>query len=151
MSGGLRDISASKFKTNRLRLGRAILHARFNGVSVTFFMIWLFSHIYGNIESGSSAQATGVKVKIFMNKKIKYSNEPLNELKLASDFLPSPQELSLRNRNTKITISLSTESINFFKDQANQHGMQYQKMIRQLLDDYVTQQKALTSSNSQRR
>ena len=86
-----------------------------------------------------------------MNKKIKYSNEPLNELKVVSDFLPSPQELSLRNRNTKITISLSTESINFFKEQANQHDMQYQKMIRQLLDDYVTQQKALTSSNRQTR
>lgn len=86
-----------------------------------------------------------------MKKKIKYSNEPLNEMKVVSDFLPSPQELSLRNRNTKITISLSTESINFFKDQANQHDMQYQKMIRQLLDDYVTQQKALTSSNRQTR
>ena len=86
-----------------------------------------------------------------MNKKIKYSDEPLNELRLMSDFLPTPEELSLRNRNTKITISLSTESINFFKDQANQHDMQYQKMIRQLLDDYVTQQKALTSSSTQTR
>ena len=96
-------------------------------------------------------QATGVKVKRYMNKKIKYSDEPLNELRLVSDFLPTPQELSLRNRNTKITISLSTESIDFFKDQANRHDMQYQKMIRQLLDDYVTQQKALTSSNTQAR
>ena len=86
-----------------------------------------------------------------MKKKIKYSNEPLNELNLVSDFLPTPQQLSVRNRSTKITISLSTESVNFFKDQANQHDMQYQKMIRQLLDDYVTQQKALTSSNSQTR
>lgn len=96
-------------------------------------------------------QAIGEKVKRFMNKKIKYSDEPLNELKLVSDFLPTPQQLSVRNRNTKITISLSTESINFFKDQANQHDMQYQKMIRQLLDDYVIQQKALTSSNTQSR
>ena len=86
-----------------------------------------------------------------MSKKIKYSDEALNELKLVSDFLPTPRELSVRNRNTKITISLSTESINFFKDQANQHDMQYQKMIRQLLDDYVIQQKALTSSNTQTR
>ena len=86
-----------------------------------------------------------------MNKKIKYSDEPLNELNMVSDFLPTPLELSFRNRNTKITISLSTESINFFKDQARTHDMQYQKMIRQLLDDYVTQQKALTSSNRQTR
>ena len=86
--------------------------------------------------------------KRYMNKKIKYSDVQLNELKLVPDFLPTPQELSLRNRNTKITISLSTESVNYFKDQANHHDMQYQKMIRQLLDDYVTQQKALTSSNT---
>ena len=86
-----------------------------------------------------------------MKKKIKYSDEPLNELNMVSDFLPTPLELSLRNRNTKITISRSTESINFFKDQARTHDMQYQKMIRQLLDDYVTQQKALTSSNRQTR
>jgi len=86
-----------------------------------------------------------------MKKKIKYSDEPLNELNMVSDFLPTPLELSFRNRNTKITISLSTESINFFKDQARTHDMQYQKMIRQLLDDYVTQQKALTSSNRQTR
>lgn len=83
-----------------------------------------------------------------MNRKIKYSDEPINDLKLVSDFLPTPEELSLRNQNTKITISLSTESINFFKDQANRHDMQYQKMIRQLLDDYVSQQKALTSSKT---
>ena len=86
-----------------------------------------------------------------MSKKIKYSDEPINKLRLVSDFLPTPQELSLRNRNTKITISLSTESVNYFKDQANRHDLQYQKMIRQLLDDYVTQQKALTSSNNQTR
>ena len=86
-----------------------------------------------------------------MSKKIKYSEEPINELRLVSDFLPTPQELSLRNRNTKVTISLSTESVNYFKDQANRHDLQYQKMIRQLLDDYVTQQKALTSSNNQTR
>jgi len=86
-----------------------------------------------------------------MKKQIKYSDEPLNEIKLVSDFLPSPKELSLRNKNTKITISLSTESINYFKDQANLNNMQYQKMIRQLLDSYVFQQKTLTSQDSRTR
>jgi len=86
-----------------------------------------------------------------MKKQIKYSDEPFNEIKLVSDFLPSPKELSLRNKNTKITISLSTESIIFFKDQANLNNMQYQKMIRQLLDSYVLQQKALTSQASRTR
>jgi predicted DNA binding CopG/RHH family protein len=83
----------------------------------------------------------GEKVKKFMSKAIKYSNEPIGDIKLVSDFLPSPEELALRNKNTKITISLSSESITYFKDAAKKNHMQYQKMIRQLLDEYVHQQK----------
>lgn len=77
-----------------------------------------------------------------MSKQIKYTNEPIGELKLVADFLPSPEELSLKNKNTKITISLSSESIQYFKEQAAIHHVQYQKMIRQLLDEYVNQQKS---------
>jgi len=43
--------------------------------------------------------------------------------------------------NTKVTISLSTESVAYFKDAAKNHHMQYQKMIRQLLEEYVAHQK----------
>jgi len=60
--------------------------------------------------------------------------------------LPSPSELALKNKNTKVTISLSSESIAYFKDMAKKHHMQYQKMIRQLLDEYVTKQKIANES-----
>ncbi len=53
-----------------------------------------------------------------MDKKIKYSDEPLGGLNLTPDFLPSPGELALKKKNTKITISLSAESVNYFKDVA---------------------------------
>ena len=76
-----------------------------------------------------------------MNKAIKYSNEPIGDIKLVPDFLPSPKELALKNKNTKVTISLSSESVAYFKDAAKKHHMQYQKMIRQLLDEYVEHQK----------
>lgn len=76
-----------------------------------------------------------------MSKAIKYSNEPIGDIKLVSDFLPSPEELALRNQNTKVTISLSSESVAYFKDVAKKNHMQYQKMIRQLLDEYVHHQK----------
>jgi len=76
-----------------------------------------------------------------MSKTIQYSNEPVGDLKVVPDFLPSPEELALKQRNTKITISLSSESIAYFKDAAKTHHMQYQKMIRQLLDEYVAHQK----------
>ncbi len=76
-----------------------------------------------------------------MNKAIKYSDEPIGELKIVTDFLPSPEDLALKNENTKVTISLSSESVAYFKGVAKKHHMQYQKIIRQLLDEYVAQQK----------
>ncbi len=77
-----------------------------------------------------------------MSKQIQYSDENLGDVKRVSDFLPSPEELALRQKNTKITISLSSESIAYFKETAKQHHMQYQKIIRQLLDEYVAHQKS---------
>jgi len=77
-----------------------------------------------------------------MNKRIRYSDEPLEKIKLVPDFLPSPEELALKNEQTKVTISLSSESVAFFKEVAKKHHTQYQRMIRQLLDDYVAQQKS---------
>jgi predicted DNA binding CopG/RHH family protein len=77
-----------------------------------------------------------------MNKRIRYSDKPLEKIKLVPDFLPSPEELALKNEQTKVTISLSSESVAFFKEVAKKHHTQYQRMIRQLLDDYVAQQKS---------
>lgn len=77
-----------------------------------------------------------------MNKRIRYSDEPIGEIKLVPDFLPSPDELALKSEQTKVTIALSSESVAFFKEEAKKHHTQYQKMIRQLLDEYVAQQKS---------
>ena len=77
-----------------------------------------------------------------MSKTIQYSNEPIGDLNLVADFLPSPEELALKQQNTKITISLSVESIAYFKDAAKKYHTQYQKMIRELLDEYVALQKS---------
>jgi predicted DNA binding CopG/RHH family protein len=76
-----------------------------------------------------------------MSKQIQYSDEPIGEIKLVADFLPPPSELAVKNKNTKITITLSSESVAYFKDVAEKHHMQYQKIIRQLLDEYVANQK----------
>ena len=76
-----------------------------------------------------------------MSKQIQYSDEPLGTIRLVPDFLPSSADLALKNEQTKVTISLSSESVDFFKDATRKHHMQYQKMIRQLLDEYVAQHK----------
>jgi predicted DNA binding CopG/RHH family protein len=77
-----------------------------------------------------------------MKKKIEYSDlppgdEPIGELEIIEDFLPPPNELVLKKDNTKVTIALSHHSVDFFKREAKKHHTQYQKMIRNLLDEYV--------------
>jgi len=73
-----------------------------------------------------------------MSAKIKYTDEELGELKILPDFLPSPEELAFKEDTVKVTISLSKESVEFFKQEAKKHKTQYQKMIRCLLDVYAT-------------
>ena len=75
-----------------------------------------------------------------MKNKTKYSDEPMGNLRVVKDFLPSPEELAFKEQNVKVTISLSKLSLDFFKGQADKYHMAYQKMIRSLLDEYVTRQ-----------
>ena len=83
-----------------------------------------------------------------MSKQIQYSEGEIGDFKLIPDFLPTPSEMAIKNESTKVTISLSSESVAFFKDTAKKHHMQYQKMIRQLLDEYVAHQKETQSNKS---
>ena len=78
-----------------------------------------------------------------MSEQIQYSDEPLGEFKIIPDFLPPPDQLVLKEERVKITISLNKESVLFFKEEAEKYQTQYQKMIRGLLDSYVSHQKSL--------
>ena len=83
------------------------------------------------------ALVTGEKGRQFMSVKIKYTNEPLGDLKVIKDFLPSPAELSFNEEAVKVTLVLSKKSIDFFKSEAAKNHTQYQRMIRRLVDAYV--------------
>jgi predicted DNA binding CopG/RHH family protein len=74
-----------------------------------------------------------------MRRKIKYTDEPMGELRVIKDFLPPPEQLILKEDNVKVTISLSKSSIDFFKRQAAKHQISYQKMIRRVVDYYASQ------------
>ena len=76
-----------------------------------------------------------------MKEKIKYTDEPMDNVKVIADFLPSPEELVFKEETVKVTISLSKTSVEFFKEVARKNSTQYQKMIRRLLDEYVLRQK----------
>jgi len=47
--------------------------------------------------------------------KIKYTDEPIGKVRVISDFLPSPEELALKDETVKIAIALSKTSVDFFK------------------------------------
>jgi len=75
-----------------------------------------------------------------MKKKIKYTNEPMGKVRVVTDFLPSPEELALKDETIKVTISLSKASVDFFKKEAKKNHTHYQKMIRRLPDEYAAHQ-----------
>lgn len=74
-----------------------------------------------------------------MKNKIKYTDEPMGELRIVKDFLPPPIRLVLREDKVKVTISLSKASVDFFKREAEKHRTSYQKMIRRVIDFYTSQ------------
>ena len=72
-----------------------------------------------------------------MSTRIKYTDEPIGPVRVVPDFLPPPEELAFREEAVKVTIALSKRSVEFFKAEARRHNIQYQKMIRRLLDRYA--------------
>ena len=61
------------------------------------------------------------KERKIYEREIKYTNEPTDKVRVIDDFLPSPEELALKEETVKVTISLSKASIEFFKKEAKKH------------------------------
>lgn len=72
-----------------------------------------------------------------MRKKISYTDEPM-EFKEIKDLLPPPERLAFKEKNVKVTLTLSKNSIEFFKKYAKRSHSHYQTMIRKIIDYYVT-------------
>ncbi|MCL2806502.1 MAG: BrnA antitoxin family protein [Treponema sp.] len=72
-----------------------------------------------------------------------YTDAPKNiskailEGKIIADFLPPPEKLLKKEPKVKITITLNSGSVNFFKKHAKQNNVKYQAMINEVLDKYV--------------
>jgi len=91
----------------------------------------------------------GEKGETNMNKrKINYTKAPQSisraiiEGKIITDFLPSPEELVRKEPKVKITITLNTGSVDFFKKYARKNNVKYQSMINEVLDKYVQRYKS---------
>ena len=79
-----------------------------------------------------------------MNRKNKiYTEAPKNiskaiiEGEIIADFLPPPEKLIRKEPKVKITITLNSGSIDFFKKHARKNNVKYQTMINEVLDKYV--------------
>jgi len=78
-----------------------------------------------------------------MNKTVIYTEAPKSiaksiiEGEIVPDFLPPPEKLVRKKNKVKITITLNSNSVNFFKRYAKKHKVKYQTMINELLDKYV--------------
>ncbi len=59
-------------------------------------------------------------------------------MKIIRNFLPPPESLVLREDKVKVTISLSKDSVEYFKREAKKQRTSYQKMIRKVIDFYAS-------------
>jgi len=82
-----------------------------------------------------------------MKRNIVYTEAPKNiakaitEGEMMVDFLPPPEKLLRKEEKVKITISLNSGSIDFFKTYAKKNNVKYQTMINEVLDKYVQKYK----------
>ena len=75
-----------------------------------------------------------------MNSKIPDPAEPIGDIKVVKDFLPSPKQLIPKKNTVRVTMEFTRESIEFFKREAQNHNASYQAMIRNLVDAYAKEQ-----------
>ncbi len=54
-----------------------------------------------------------------------------------ADTLPAPDMLVAPDDGVKVTLTLSAQSVAFFKDVARKQHVPYQRMIRALIDEYT--------------
>jgi len=82
-----------------------------------------------------------------MKRKITYTEAPedvsrvITKGEIINDFLPPPEKLVRKEPKVKITITLNSGSVDFFKKHAKKNNVKYQTMINEVLDKYVQRYK----------
>ena len=78
-----------------------------------------------------------------MKRKTIYTEAPvdvsgaISKGEIIADFLPPPEKLLRKEPKVKITITLNSGSVDFFKRYARKNNVKYQTMINEVLDRYV--------------
>lgn len=63
--------------------------------------------------------------------------KPIGNLQKIADFLPPPGELAPQDEVAKITLTVDVDTIEFFKEMADNYGTKYQRMMREVLKGYA--------------
>ncbi len=73
-----------------------------------------------------------------MNKKerVKYTNEPMQLGEEVDNFLPPSEKLVLRPKPILVMLTLDADTVAYFKAEADRLEVSYQRMIRNLLNEY---------------
>jgi predicted DNA binding CopG/RHH family protein len=95
------------------------------------------------VVSASLVLDTGEKEGKYMSNNIKYSDAPVDIARALQsavpieDFLPSPDQLILKEEKEKITIAINKRSLELFKSYAGKHNAKYQTMINDVVSSYA--------------
>jgi hypothetical protein len=99
-------------------------------------------------------QGIGGQEKENMKKQIKYTEAPpeLRESIKRSirvpDFLPSPEILASKSKTTKITLELTQENADYFKQEAQRQYLTYPRLIERLVNAYAREHRTASSKKS---
>lgn len=63
--------------------------------------------------------------------------DAIEQARFTPDFLPSPDQLVLKEETVRVTLNLNKKSVDFFKSNARKNGVPYQSMIRKVLEIYT--------------
>lgn len=76
-------------------------------------------------------------MKNIYNNPEKSVSEALDSAIVIEDFLPPPSKLVKKSNKEKITISIDSDCVNFFKAQAKKNHTKYQTMMNEVLSQYA--------------
>ena len=77
---------------------------------------------------------------------VKYTDAPtdveraMDSAQPVTDFLPSPDQLTLRVRKEKVTMNLDSDVVDYFRRSAEKNRIGYQSLINEVLRVYKDSQ-----------
>jgi predicted DNA binding CopG/RHH family protein len=99
------------------------------------------TYVFLEPDIGGKGEKNMNKRKIIYTEAPKDISRDISGGKILVDFLPPPEKLIRKEPKVKVTITLNTGSVDFFKKHAQKNNVKYQTMINEVLAKYVQRYK----------